>query len=431
MEPIRIKIKQLGRVRDSEIVLKPFMLLSGESGLGKSYVAFLCHYIYMVLADSKSTRINHFFEDNGYDYAELSKNYKNEGIALSFPKSELEDWLSKDAVRFVGYMVGNPDLKGDVRIMLPNTVEDTIKFTYKEEIAGLVGHDDVYILLSYNNISVRSLSDTQPDFAASPFAVLLMYGLLTAVFGFPLSISTSVIFPPSRGSLLTEDIHPEQVKTGMYIEYLKAIDSFKKSKPMPEKVDKSLAALLNTILGGNLAQEDTGYYYITENGEKMPLSAAASSIRELAPLRLLANRTNMSACELMYEEPEAHLHPEKQRLMGDVLAALRRCGTRLIVTTHSDYLLKRLNEIILFLNVKENKKNWQQLEEKLNIHSGMYFNVKDVAAYLLKGNEDGSSKVVLQNTKEGIPFTTFLNANKANVEYHDYLMEAMGDELEQ
>ena len=42
---IEIQIEQLGPIRDSKIVLKPFMFFSGESGTGKSYTALLIHYI--------------------------------------------------------------------------------------------------------------------------------------------------------------------------------------------------------------------------------------------------------------------------------------------------------------------------------------------------------------------------------------------------
>lgn len=38
---IRIIIDKLGPITDLEIVFKPFMVFTGESGLGKSYTALL------------------------------------------------------------------------------------------------------------------------------------------------------------------------------------------------------------------------------------------------------------------------------------------------------------------------------------------------------------------------------------------------------
>ena len=41
MECIKVRIHQLGRIRDSEILVSPLMVFSGESGLGKSYFGSL------------------------------------------------------------------------------------------------------------------------------------------------------------------------------------------------------------------------------------------------------------------------------------------------------------------------------------------------------------------------------------------------------
>ena len=47
MRTVTFNITKLGAIRDSKIELKPLMLFSGESGLGKSYAAFLIHYLLM------------------------------------------------------------------------------------------------------------------------------------------------------------------------------------------------------------------------------------------------------------------------------------------------------------------------------------------------------------------------------------------------
>jgi predicted ATPase len=53
MKTIKIHINRLGAVRNSVVELKPLMIFSGESGLGKSYVAILVHYFYKVLAETR------------------------------------------------------------------------------------------------------------------------------------------------------------------------------------------------------------------------------------------------------------------------------------------------------------------------------------------------------------------------------------------
>lgn len=53
MNTVKIHIKRLGAVRDSVVELKPLMIFSGESGLGKSYVAILVHYVYKILSENR------------------------------------------------------------------------------------------------------------------------------------------------------------------------------------------------------------------------------------------------------------------------------------------------------------------------------------------------------------------------------------------
>ena len=50
---------------------------------------------------------------------------------------------------------------------------------------------------------------------------------------------------------------------------------------------------------------------------------------------------------LIIEEPEAHLHPGAQADMAVILARLVRAGVRVIVTTHSDWLLQEISNLTL------------------------------------------------------------------------------------
>ena len=48
MNKVVIKINELGPVKNQEIELKPVLLFTGESSLGKSYVNFLAYYLFYV-----------------------------------------------------------------------------------------------------------------------------------------------------------------------------------------------------------------------------------------------------------------------------------------------------------------------------------------------------------------------------------------------
>ena len=76
------------------------------------------------------------------------------------------------------------------------------------------------------------------------------------------------------------------------------------------------------------------------------LARASSMVSELAPvvlyLRGAINRGDM----LIIEEPEAHLHPGAQTEMAKTLGRLVRAGVQVVVTTHSDWLLMEIGNLI-------------------------------------------------------------------------------------
>ena len=49
----------------------------------------------------------------------------------------------------------------------------------------------------------------------------------------------------------------------------------------------------------------------------------------------------------MVDEPELNLHPENQRRIAQLFARLVNLGIRVFVTTHSDYIVKELNTLIM------------------------------------------------------------------------------------
>ena len=112
MKPITVKIHKLRKVKNSIIEILPFIIFSGESGLGKSYMAMLCHYFYEVLVDT--TRINRFLST-----CSIRKDLKKEGTAFILKKKDLEPWLAQDAIRYIGEMLGNTTLSGDIEVVLP------------------------------------------------------------------------------------------------------------------------------------------------------------------------------------------------------------------------------------------------------------------------------------------------------------------------
>lgn len=425
MKCIKVRIDQLGRIRDSEILVSPLMVFSGESGLGKSYLALLCHYFFELLINT--SRLNHFFVDNNIDFNILSKDFKDVGTALEIKKQDLETWMAKDAILYLRYMLGYDGISGQIEITLPESVPDTMAFTYKNELTGLVDKEEIYTILSLGNLRFRIQEKTQFD--ESPFAFLLRFVLIDYIFGNYQKLDSTFVLPPSRGPILTEQIIPT---TGMYSEFLSDMAGLNRIKPRPDTASEIVLKLFRTILEGEVDKEETTYIYTT-NDASMPVSAAAASIREIAPLQILAKKQDVSRCAILVEEPEAHLHPLKQRMMADIIGALSHNGAIMQITTHSDYFLRRLNELIMFAKAKKTKDDpdkLRTLSEKVNIVEDMSIDESIIGAYLLRKQADNTSIAVKQDISNGIPFAAFRDAILDNMNYQDILGDYLQDVTE-
>ena len=80
--------------------------------------------------------------------------------------------------------------------------------------------------------------------------------------------------------------------------------------------------------------------------QEVRLTRASSMVSELAPVVLFLRGPVGRGDTLVIEEPEAHLHPAAQTRMAVALARLVRAGVRVVVTTHSDWLLKEIGNLI-------------------------------------------------------------------------------------
>ena len=84
---------------------------------------------------------------------------------------------------------------------------------------------------------------------------------------------------------------------------------------------------------------------VTPEGE-FPLSRVSSMLSELAPVVLVLKGSLCRSDHITIDEPEAHLHPEMQRRVASFLADVVGKGTGVVVTTHSDFFLGEVNNLI-------------------------------------------------------------------------------------
>lgn len=396
------------------------VIFSGESGLGKSYLALLCHYFFEVLINTK--RFENFFKTNNiiYDRTVL----RNQGIATTIYKKDLEVWLAEDALAYIGYML-NHNVDGDIEVKLPEAFPEMIEIKFEEQMMGLVDNEDTYIVLKTEHLTYKIKDNT--SFEELPYAFLLRHELINILFGNFKALKNTFVLPPSRGPLLTENIIPV---TGLYKEYKNALDELNSANNIQEESDDYLLSLINDILEGNVTVNDNKYIYYMNDGGPLPISAAAASVKEIVPLELIAEKTNVANDAILIEEPEAHLHPQKQRMAADIIAAFFNAGAHLQITTHSDYFIGRINELMMLGRVKNRveKDRFEDICKKTGIYEGLALNRENISAYLLKRNDDGNSVIDRLSMVDGIPFASFTDTIRKSMQINNFLEDIINDD---
>ena len=117
-----------------------------------------------------------------------------------------------------------------------------------------------------------------------------------------------------------------------------------------------------TILVGTVKAQrsETNYPYFSYRPEgwenDLPLMNASSMVSELAPVVLYLRHVVRPDNVLIIEEPESHLHPAMQVEFTRQLAAIVQAGVRVILTTHSEWVLEELANIVQRSKLPETRK---------------------------------------------------------------------------
>ena len=118
------------------------------------------------------------------------------------------------------------------------------------------------------------------------------------------------------------------------------------------KTDVLAKRIEQAILTGSVQIKTSamGYpqFFYKPDGWKntLPLMNTSSMVSELAPVVLYLRHVVQPGETLIIEEPESHLHPAMQVEFIRQIAALIQAGVRVIVTTHSEWVLEELGNIV-------------------------------------------------------------------------------------
>ena len=403
---VRISVSDFGPITSGTIDLRPLTIFVGPSNTGKTYFALLIYALHRVLDGFPRLPIVHRVADDiaqeerlnilekleiagqPFRFSDLPESIRNVAqVALNDPewlRAELETEIRRcfdpESVSNLIRFSGDPD---DMKVLLAVSEGDRELWHFRVGISesGMTGdgHIEDMVLLpeGWPVSELQSERRFRRPGSRGDRWPLLQRILLTTGSGsrgethyLPAArsgimqshriIASSVMRRATRAGL--ERFAELPTFSGVIVDFMDRLIHYEGDRSdnmFAHLIDRGFIlmskiadALEQEMLAGQIrVKRPSGEYpeFVYRplgKEEDIRLTRASSMVSELAPvvlfLRGAVNRGDM----FIIEEPEAHLHPAAQTRMAVALARLVRAGVRVVVTTHSDWLLQEIGNLI-------------------------------------------------------------------------------------
>lgn len=157
--------------------------------------------------------------------------------------------------------------------------------------------------------------------------------------------------------------------------------------------------------------------YLGSSGQPLPLHRVSSMVSEIAPLVLYLKHLLRPSSFLIIEEPESHLDPTNQIYIAKCIVDLVRNGIRVLITTHSPYLVEQIGNYVQAGGLADSDR------DKLPGGKNLYIGLNEIAAYVFDAKPNGSTiKKSNISVEDGIDQTHFVTAFE-NISEHSRMIE--------
>ena len=174
---------------------------------------------------------------------------------------------------------------------------------------------------------------------------------------------------------------------------LPIVDNIKYTKDL-SKLRKRQGKLSDAKLFNDIKDMLGGYYRSSDNeirfkskarkdGFDIPLHLASSSARGLSDLYFFLRHVAKKNQLLIIDEPESHLDTANQIQFARLLAHAVHAGLKVLITTHSDYIVKEINNLLMLGQEFEEK---DEVRKELGYSKHDFLKPESVRAYVAKDN---------------------------------------------
>lgn len=395
---MKINVQNLAQIRKADNVeIKDFNVFIGKNGTGKTYFAKLIYFIYDLNYKTETfekmfeTKINNAHkkgEKNINFSLEEQKKFCNE-VRLSIKKNYQKHLnLNKDMTKEFDFNF-NANYSDTMKIPMPDEDYDGSRLVY----VGVI-----FIENLFKNIYSHYLPAARANYMIT-FKYLFesQYNQIRDIFLNKTKSKKFSILPEIENNFL-KDIYQVDTKQHGYLYSLGT------------KIEKKI------IQSGKLSiknpkNQDLPTYEFKSNcsSEMIDLTAVSSLVTEISPLIMyVRHHIHFENKELLIiDEPELSLHPDAQRALVEILVEAVNKGLKVLLVTHSPYILEALNT-----HLQRHKINNHHLPA--NIRKFEPIDPQKVSAYLF---EDSSIKNILDPEVELVDDKLLHSFNSINKIY--------------
>lgn len=331
---LEFSVKNLGSLREGSFAPRALTLFCGPNNSGKTWVMYSLYHCYEIL-----NRLHN--------------------LEKGETKVETLDKFNKQLTLDLPYVFNVPPVKLSGASFRLNKVDP-----WSRVMKGWSGHD-VFLMPAERNglhLFFRELSTRR----------------------------TALLHHASRdnidiGELLRDVIHSRYaLPIARYIDWLNSLGDYTGNRSdgfheFAERLKKKLAKGAYKV-DRNTSNITFKPYQLNRKGEETPtldLHVASSNVKSLFGLWFYLEHQAEPGDILMIDEPELNVHPENQRKIARLLARLVNAGLRIVISTHSDYIVRELNTLIML-----NQTGAEELRRKHQYEDEEILSPDQIAAYL-------------------------------------------------
>ena len=181
--------------------------------------------------------------------------------------------------------------------------------------------------------------------------------------------------------LLFKDYEDYALPIKTNVDFTRTLETVSKKTSFVAEKHPDILKNFADIIGGEytVTRNDELYYVPRGKRIKLSMDESSSAVRSLLDIGFYLRHEAEYGDLLMVDEPELNLHPENQRRVARLFAQLINLGIKVFITTHSDYIIKELNTLIM---LNQDKPYIRRIAEEEGYASGELLSSDKVKVYI-------------------------------------------------